>query len=95
MGDGFLIEFTSVIEATQCSIEIQKSIIKRDEKNKGRTKISLRIGIHMGDILETESDIFGDGVNIAARLESQSLPGGVCISSTVHDQIYGKIDYQI
>ena len=94
MGDGFLIEFASVIEATQCSIEIQKSIIKRDAKNKGKTKISLRIGIHMGDILEPESDIFGDGVNIAARLESQSLPGGVCISSTVHDQINGKIDYK-
>ena len=89
MGDGFLIEFTSVIEATQCSIEIQKSILKRDAKIK-ETKISLRIGIHMGDILETESDIFGDGVNIAARLESQSLPGGVCISSTVHDQIYER-----
>ena len=94
MGDGFLIEFASVIEATQCSIEIQKSIIKRDVNNKGKIKISLRIGIHMGDILETESDIYGDGVNIAARLESQSLPGGVCIKSTVHDQINGKIDYK-
>ena len=93
MGDGFLIEFASVVEATQCSIEIQKSILQFDGEDKGKKDIVLRFGVHLGDIIETEDDIYGDGVNIAARLESHSTPGGICISSAVHDQINGKVDY--
>ena len=93
MGDGFLIEFASVVEATQCSIEIQKSVFKLNGEDQSKKNINLRFGIHLGDIIETENDIYGDGVNIAARLESHSTPGGICISSAVHDQINGKIDY--
>ena len=69
MGDGFLIEFASVVEATQCSIEIQKSVFQLNSEDKSKKNINLRFGIHLGDIIETENDIYGDGVNIAARLE--------------------------
>ena len=93
MGDGFLIEFVSVVEATQCSIEIQKSILQFKGEKGGKNNLILRFGIHLGDIIESEDDIYGDGVNIAARLESHSTPGGICISSAVYDQINGKIDY--
>ena len=93
MGDGFLIEFASVIEAAQCSIKIQKSILQFRTKLSSNRNISLSIGLQMGDIIETESDIYGDGVNITAKPESHSSPGGICISSTVYDQINGKIDY--
>ena len=69
MGDGFLIEFASVVEATQCSIEIQKSVFQLNGEDQSKKNINLRFGIHLGDIIEAENDIYGDGVNIAARLE--------------------------
>ena len=81
MGDGFLIEFVSVVEATQCSIEIQKSILQFDDEDGGKKNIILRFGIHLGDVIETENDIYGDDVNIASRLESISPEGGICISN--------------
>ena len=86
MGDGTLVEFSSVIDAVNCAIAIQSALAET-----GST-IRLRIGINLGDVILESGDIYGDGVNIAARLESLADPGGVCISDSVHQIIRGKID---
>jgi adenylate cyclase len=92
MGDGFLAEFPSVVEAVQCAVAIQREIVNREVKiSKGR-RIVYRIGINLGDIVIDGDDIFGDGVNIAARLEQMADPGGICISGTTFDQLKSKVD---
>ncbi len=87
MGDGALVEFASVLDAVDCAIAIQKSANAQSEN-----PIQLRIGINLGDVITTGEDIYGDGVNIAARLEPIAEPGGVCISGIVHDSLRGKIN---
>jgi adenylate cyclase len=91
-GDGMLAEFASAVDAARCAIEIQREMAARNTAVATELRISFRIGIHVGDIIIDEDDIFGDGVNIAARLEGIAAPGGVCISDDAHRQIRGKID---
>jgi adenylate cyclase len=79
-GDGVLVEFGSAVDAVRYAVEIQRGMVERNESTPQDKCIELRIGIHLGDIIIEEGDIFGDGVNIAARLEGLAQPGGVCIS---------------
>ena len=90
MGDGFLVEFESALKATQCAVEIQRQIHERNAK-KGAAPIQLRIGIHLGDVEQRGSDIFGDAVNIASRIQPVAEPGGICVSNAVQEQVRNKI----
>src|SRR5664279_5106812 len=91
-GDGMLVEFASAVDAARCSVEVQRAIAAQNADVAQDVRIEFRIGIHVGDIIIDDNDIFGDGVNIAARLEGIAEPGGVCISDDAHRQIRGKID---
>lgn len=91
-GDGMLVEFASAVDAARCAVEIQREMAKKNTEVSPELRIEFRIGIHVGDIIFDEDDIFGDGVNIAARLEGIAEPGGVCVSDDTHRQIRGKID---
>jgi len=90
MGDGFLAEFDSALRAIQCAIDIQQHLHERNSQQ-GVPPIQLRIGVHLGDVEQRESDIFGDAVNIASRIEPLAAPGGVCISGEVFSQVRNKI----
>ena len=92
MGDGLLAEFASVVDAARCAIEVQRDMAEQNATVPQFKRIEFRIGIHVGDIIVDENDIFGDGVNIAARLEGIAEPGGVCISDDAQRQIRGKVD---
>jgi adenylate cyclase len=91
-GDGMLVEFASAVDAARCSVEIQREMAAGNAAVPHELRIEFRIGIHVGDIIIDDDDIFGDGVNIAARLEGIAVPGGVCISDDAYRQIRGKID---
>ncbi len=90
MGDGLLIEFASAVDALQWAVDVQREMAGLNAARDPDWPVQLRIGIHIGDIIAEEGDIFGDGVNIAARLQEIADPGGVCISAAVHEQILGK-----
>jgi adenylate cyclase len=92
MGDGLLAEFPSVVEAVQCAVDIQQSMIGREADLPEDQRIRLRIGVNLGDIIVEGSDIYGDGVNVAARLEALADPGGICVSRTVFNHVKGKVD---
>lgn len=94
MGDGFLIEFTSPVDAVRAAIDVQGQMAEREQGPEDQ-RLRFRIGVNLGDIVEDDGDVLGDGVNIAARLEALSAPGGACISRTVHDQLRGKIDAEL
>ena len=87
MGDGVLVEFVSVVNAVACAIAIQKSLADADD-----SRIRLRIGVNLGDVIVDGDDLYGNGVNVAARLQEIAEPGGICISGNVFDQIDGKVD---
>ncbi len=89
MGDGFLIEFGSAVEAVAAALEMQRAIAAVDSPEDRR--LLLRVGVNLGDVIDEGSDVLGDGVNVAARLERQAAPGGICISASVHGEIVGKI----
>jgi adenylate cyclase len=91
-GDGILIEFASAVDAARCAIQTQRGMAQRNTGVPPDQRIEIRIGIHLGDIIMEEGDIFGDGVNIAARLESIAQPGGICISDDAYRQVRGKLD---
>ncbi len=91
MGDGLLAEFPSVVEAVQCAIDIQRSMIGREAELPDEQRIRLRIGVNLGDIIVEGSDIYGDGVNVAARLEGLAEPGGICISGKVYEEVRNKL----
>ncbi|NKB48179.1 MAG: hypothetical protein GKS02_02325 [Alphaproteobacteria bacterium] len=91
-GDGMLVEFASVVDAVQCAIAVQHGMASRETDRPEDQRIRYRIGINLGDIVIDGDDILGDGVNIAARLEGLSEPGGVCISDVVHQSVAGKLD---
>jgi adenylate cyclase len=91
-GDGMLAEFASAVDAARCAVEVQQEMAHQNASVPAELRIEFRIGIHVGDIIIDDNDIFGDGVNIAARLEGIAEPGGVCISDDAHRQIRGKID---
>src|SRR6516165_2918288 len=92
-GDGMLAEFPSVIDAVRRAAEVQRGMIDRNAEQPADERIEFRIGINLGDVIVEEYDIFGDGVNVAARLEALAEPGGICISGTVYDQIRDKLPY--
>jgi adenylate cyclase len=92
-GDGMLIEFPSVVDAVRCAAEIQRAMIDRNVEQTDDRRIRFRVGINLGDIIAEGGDIFGDGVNVAARLEALAEPGGICISRVVYDQIRDKLPY--
>jgi len=91
MGDGLLAEFPSVVEAVQCAADIQRSMIGREADLPNERRIKLRIGVNLGDIIVEGSDIYGDGVNVAARLEALADPGGICISGKVYEEVRNKL----
>jgi adenylate cyclase len=92
-GDGMLVEFASVVDAVRCAAEVQRAMIDREAGMPEDRRIRFRVGINLGDIIVDGDDIFGDGVNVAARLEALSDPGGLCISRTVRDHIRDKLGY--
>jgi TolB-like protein/class 3 adenylate cyclase len=91
-GDGLLVEFASAVDAARCAVEIQRAMAAQNADVPQEVRIEFRIGIHVGDIIIDDNDIFGDGVNIAARLEGIAEPGGVCISDDTYRQIRGKVE---
>src|SRR5438034_6395856 len=91
-GDGMLVEFASAVDAARCAMEIQRGMARQNTDVPQDQRMEFRIGIHLGDIIIDDDDIFGDGVNIAARLEGIAEPGGVCISDDAQRQIRGKVD---
>jgi adenylate cyclase len=91
-GDGTLVEFASAVDAARCAVKIQRGMAEQNADAPQNNRIKFRIGIHVGDIIIDDNDIFGDGVNIAARLEGIAEPGGVCISDDAHRQVRGKVD---
>jgi len=92
IGDGMLVEFASVVDALTCALEIQTRMGRRNSDLSAERRIDFRIGINLGDVIVDENDIFGDGVNLAARLEQLAEPGGICVSQVVRDQISGRIE---
>ena len=92
-GDGLLAEFASVLDAVRCAVEVQRGMIERNAVTPPEKRIEFRVGINLGDVIAEGDDIFGDGVNIAARLEGLAAPGGVCVSGTVLDHIGDKLPF--
>jgi adenylate cyclase len=92
-GDGILVEFVSVVDAVRCAVEIQRGMAERNADVPADKRIQFRIGINVGDIIIDGDDIFGDGVNVAARLEALADPGGIMVSSVVHDQVRDKLNF--
>jgi len=90
-GDNVLAEFASVVDAVECAVEIQKELKTRNAKLPENRRMEFRIGVNLGDVIEDGEQILGDGVNIAARLESLSEAGGICISGTAYDQVENKL----
>jgi adenylate cyclase len=92
-GDNLLAEFTSVVDAVQCAVATQKELHARNAELPEHRRMQFRIGVNLGDVIEEESRIYGDGVNIAARLESLADPGGICVSKTAFDHIESKLPF--
>ena len=92
-GDGLLAEFASVVDAVRCAAEIQRGMAARNSETAEDRRITFRIGVNLGDVIVEQDDIYGDGVNVAARLEALAEPGGICISRVVRDQIRDKLPY--
>jgi adenylate cyclase len=90
-GDAILAEFDSAINATNTAVDIQQTLAVRNADKPNADKVQIRIGLNIGDVIQDRGEIYGDGVNLAARLESASDPGGLCISAAVHEQVKGKI----
>src|SRR6516165_3924756 len=92
-GDGLLLEFASVVDAVRCAVEVQRELAERNADVPPDRRIELRMGINLGDIIKDGRDIYGDGVNVAARLEALAEPGGICVSRVVRDQVRDKLDF--
>jgi adenylate cyclase len=92
-GDGLLAEFPSVVDAVRCAVEVQSRMAERNAAIPLERRIEFRVGVNLGDVIAEREDIFGDGVNVAARLEALAEPGGICISRVVRDQIRDKLPY--
>ena len=93
MGDGALVEFPSVVEAVQCAVEVQRGVAERNAAVPDDRRMAFRIGVNLGDIIIEDDDIYGDGVNVAARLEALAEPGGVCVSGPVRVQVEDKLPF--
>jgi len=92
-GDGMLVEFVSVVDAVRCAVDIQRNMVERNAEVPTERRIQFRVGINVGDIISDNDDIYGDGVNVAARLETLADPGGIDVSRTVHDQVRDKLNF--
>jgi adenylate cyclase len=90
-----LVEFPSVVDAVRCAAELQRSMIDREGGMPQDRRIRFRIGINLGEVIVEDDDIFGDGINVAARLEALAEPSGICISRMVRDQIRDKLPYPV
>lgn len=91
-GDGLLLEFPSVVEAVNCAVEVQRAMAERNRDVPEARRMAFRVGINIGDVIVEDGDVFGDGVNVAARLEQLAAPGGICLSEDAYRQIRGKLD---
>jgi class 3 adenylate cyclase len=91
-GDGMLVEFASVVDALRCAVEVQRGMAERNAEVPQEKRIEFRVGIHQGDIMIDGDDIFGDGVNVAARLEGLAEPGGICVSGRVQEDAEGRLE---
>ena len=94
-GDGLLAEFSSVVDAVRCAVDVQQGMARRNADVPQERRIEFRIGINVGDVMIDRGDIFGDGVNTAARLEGIAEPGGICMSDDAHRQVHGKLDIAV
>src|SRR5271155_3141491 len=95
-GDGILIEFRSVVDAVRCAIEVQNGLAERNAGLPPERRIEFRIGVHLGDVVEeADGDLMGDGVNIAARLESICEPGAICLSEDAYRQVKSRLDLKV
>jgi adenylate cyclase len=94
-GDGFLVEFSSVVDAVRCAVEVQRGMADRNRKTPDHKRIAFRIGINIGDVIVERDDIYGDGVNVAARLEGVAEPGGIYISDDAFRQVRGKTNTEL
>src|SRR6266478_5244094 len=92
-GDGVLVEFASVVDAVRCAVEVQRDMAERNADVPADKRIEFRVGINVGDIISDDNDIYGDGVNVAARLEALAEPGGITVSRNVHDQVCDKLTF--
>src|SRR6516162_1984454 len=92
IGDGFLVEFNSALEAAQCAIAIQRALAKRNADAAAERQIQVRIGVHIGDVIHRGGDVYGDGVNIASRIEQLAGAGGICVSMDVERQIRNAVE---
>src|SRR6202040_3115015 len=92
IGDGFLVEFQSALEAAQCAMAIQRALTKRNADAPADRQIQVRIGVHIGDVVHRGGDVYGDGVNIASRIESLAAAGGICVSMDVERQIRNALE---
>src|SRR5262245_59230576 len=92
-GDGLLLEFPSVVDAVRCAVDVQRGMAERNSALPDDRRIEFRVGINVGDIIIDGDDIFGDGVNVAARLQSLAEPGGICTSKVVRDQVQDKLNF--
>jgi adenylate cyclase len=92
-GDGMLVEFVSVVDAVRCAVDIQRGMAERNSEVQADKRIEFRIGINVGDIISDSNDIYGDGVNVAARLEALADPGGIMVARNVHDQVRDKLSF--
>ena len=92
-GDGLLIEFASVVDAVRCAVEVQREMAERNADVPSDRRIEFRMGINLGDIMKDGRDIYGDGVNVAARLEALAEPGGICVSRVVRVQVRDKLAF--
>src|ERR1700720_3137011 len=91
-GDGILAEFASVVNAVECALAIQKTMLERNASVDPGRRMQFRIGVNQGDVVYDEARIYGDGINVAARLESIADTGGICLSGKVYEEIQGRID---
>src|SRR6516164_6011119 len=95
-GDGAIVEFRSVVEAVRCAIEIQNSMVERNAGLPPERRIDFRIGVHLGDVVEeSDGDLMGDGINIAARLEGIAKPGAICLSEDAYRQVKSRLDIAV
>lgn len=90
-GDGFITEFASVVDGVRCALKIQRGMAERNRSVPQERRLAFRIGLNLGDVIVRDGDLFGDGVNIAARLEALAEPGGICLSAWAHEHVQGKL----